>query len=443
MTKQVELKYGRGTVTLDLSAAADVEILRENAMPVLEDVEQALLDGLEHPIGSAPLRELVAPGDRLTIVLSDLTRFWMRQDILCEALVRYLEGLGVRDEDIVVLIALGTHRKQTPEELEKLASSYVYRRCRVVNHDCDAADLADIGTTASGTRVLVNPLAVGRKVLVISGTVHHLMAGYGGGRKSVVPGIAGRETIRSNHRRALDPARPQTDSRVGSGRVCVNPINRDMEEAAGLLKPLFGVSVVVDAHSRHSGIFCGDFTKAWEASCRFCQKNYGVPIDYLADVVIASCNGYPKDINLYQSVKTLLNGVNAMKPGGTFVFLAQCPEGGGAPDFFDWIEPLGRGELDRALRESFTIGGYIFYASCEAIARAKEYYMLTDIAPEQVEKMGLRAYSDPDELMRHVDLAGKRVYVIPNGGSLLPQPREEYASLNAELAQPRGQAAGA
>lgn len=437
MTEQVELKYGKGTVTLYLSAAASVEVLRENPMPVIEDVNQALLDGLERPIGCAPLRELVAPGDKLTIILSDLTRFWMRQDILCEGLVRYLEGLGIQDEDIAVLIALGTHRKQTPEELEKLASSYVYRRCQVVNHDCDADDLVDIGTTASGTRVLVNPLAVGRKVLVISGTVHHLMAGYGGGRKSVVPGVAGRETIRGNHRRALDPIEPRTDSRVGSGRVRVNPINRDMEEAAGLLRPLFGVSVVVDAHSRHSGLFCGAFTKAWEASCRFCQKNYGVHIDYLADVVIASCNGYPKDINLYQSVKTLLNGVNAMKNGGTFVFLAQCPEGGGAPDFFDWIEPLNRGELDKALRENFTIGGYIFYASCEAIARAKEYYMLTDIPPEQLEKMGLRAYNDPAELMKHVELAGKRVYVIPNGGSLLPQPRADYESLNAELARGR------
>ena len=430
---KVELKYGKGTVTLDLSGAASVETLLENPMPVIEDVGAALLEGFEQPIASPPLRELIAAGDKVTIVISDVTRFWMRQDIVCEALVKYLEGLGVRPLDITVLVAVGTHRRQTPEELEKLASPYVYRRCRVVNHDCDAADLVPVGVTSLGTEVRVNPLAVGRKLLVVSGTVHHLMAGYGGGRKSIVPGIAGRATIRQNHRRALDPTEPHTYELVGSGRLAANPINRDMEEAAAFVKPLFGVSIVVNAQSRHSGIFCGDFRAAWEASCRFCQKNYGVPIPYLADVVIASCNGYPKDINLYQAVKALLNGANALKPGGTFVFLAECPEGGGSPDFFDWIEPLNRGELDSALRANFTIGGYIFYASCEAIARAGAYYMLTAIPPETVKGMGIRAFSDPAELMRHVDLTGKRVFVIPNGGSLLPQLAEEYKRLNGEV----------
>ena len=429
----VELKYGKGTVKLDLSGAESVKTLVENPMPVLEDVEAALLRGLEEPIDSPPLRELIAAGDKVTIIISDVTRFWMRQDVVCEALVKYLEGLGVRPLDVAVLVALGTHRRQTPEELEKLASSYVFRRCRVLNHDCDAKDLVYVGTTSQGTEVRVNPLAVGRKLIVVSGTVHHLMAGYGGGRKSILPGVSGRETIRMNHRHALDPFAPHTDEKVGSGKLRLNPINRDMDEAAALVKPDFGVSIVVNAQSRHSGIFCGDFMAAWEASCRFCQQNYGVPIDYEADVVIASCNGYPKDINLYQAVKTLLNGAGALKKGGTFVFLAECPEGGGAPDFFDWIEPLNRGELDSALRADFTIGGYIFYASCEAIAKAGDFYMLTAIPPETVKGMGIRAFSDPAELLQQLDLKGKTVYVIPNGGSLLPQLKAEHLLLNEEV----------
>ena len=109
---------------------------------------------------------------------------------------------------------------------EKLASEFVYDRvASVTDHDCDAPDLVYIGTTSFGTRVSVNPLAVGRKVICIGGTVHHLMAGYGGGRKSIVPGIASRETIRMNHERALDPEKPMTDVRVGSGLVENNPIN--------------------------------------------------------------------------------------------------------------------------------------------------------------------------------------------------------------------------
>lgn len=431
---KVELKYGEGTVSVDLSKAESVEFLVENPMPVIEDLEAELLRGFEGgAIDSRPLKELVAPGDQITLIISDLTRFWMRQDVVCEVLVKYLEGLGIPAKDIAVLVALGTHRPQTEAELEQLASSYVYARCPVLNHDCDAADLVEVGVTSRGTRVQVHPLAVGRKVIVISGTVHHLMAGYGGGRKSILPGIASRETIRQNHRWALDPNAPHTDDKVGSGRLDINPINRDMDEAARMVNPIFGVSIVVDNHSRHSGIFCGNFEAAWLASCRFCQQCYGVPIDYEADIVLASCNGFPKDINLYQGVKALLNGARAMKEGGTFLFLAECREGGGAPDFFNWIEPLNRGELDSALRANFTIAGYIFYASCEAIARAGDFYMLSSIPAETVRGMKIQASDNIDELLAKIDFNGKRVYVIPNGGSLVPQLKTEYAVLNQEI----------
>ena len=116
-------------------------------------------------------------------------------------------------------------------------------------------------------------------------------------------------------------------------------------------------------------------------------------------MVIASCGGFPKDLNLYQGVKSLLNGVNALKPGGTFVFLCQCPEGGGAPDFFDWTKPLAQGRLDAALRESFTIAGYIFYSSCEAIRKAGRFIMLSDIDPALVRDMGIANVQRDDNII--------------------------------------------
>ena len=105
----------------------------------------------------------------------------------------------------------------------------------------------------------------------------------------------------------------------------------------------FGINIVVDTSSRHSGLFCGEFDKAWQASCSYVQKGYGLPIDYQADVVIASCGGFPKDLNFYQSTKTLFNASRAVKEGGTLIMLAECPEGSGSRDFFDWIKPLSKG----------------------------------------------------------------------------------------------------
>lgn len=430
----VELKYGKTTVKMDVSGAKSVETVYGSDMPAVSDLPNAFRRAVEEDCIGAPLKDRIAAGDKITIILSDLTRFWMRQDRICELLVKYLEDeCGIADRDIAVLIALGTHRKMTDSELRTVSSPYVYDRCRVLNHDCDSEDLVAVGETRYGNRVEVNPLAVGRRVIVVSGTVHHLMAGYGGGRKSILPGISSRATIRRNHSMALDPNEPHSDSHVGSGKLTSNQINEDMEDAAALVNPIFGISMVVDTHNDLSGLFCGDFHDAWLASCAYCQKYYGRRMEKLYDVVIASCGGFPKDLNLYQGVKTLLNAANALKPGGTFVFLCACPEGGGAPDFFDWTKPLSEGRLDPALREAFTIAGYIFYASCESISRAGRFLMLSEIDPDLVKDMGIESHRNLDDLTARLDLSGKEVAVIPYGGYVLPQSEETFARLNTEF----------
>ena len=423
---------------LDLSAAASVNYLYGSEMPVTPNLGEAFRRAVEESCAGRPLKARISPGDKVTIILSDITRFWMRQDRVCELLAKYLESAcGVAPADIAVLIALGTHRPMTEKELETLASPCVYARCRVVNHDCDAPDLVCVGRTRYGNRVEVNPLAVGRKVIVVSGTVHHLMAGYGGGRKSILPGISSRATIRRNHSMALDPDLPRSSSLVGSGKLTGNPIHEDMADAAALVAPAFGISIVVSAQGELSGLFCGDMDTAWRESCAFCQRYYGREIAEEADVVIASCGGFPKDLNLYQGVKSLLNGINALKPGGTFVFLCQCPEGGGAPDFFDWTKPLAQGRLDAALRESFTIAGYIFYASCESIRKAGRFLMLSDIDPALVRDMGIASYQNVEDIQARLDLRGKSVAVIPYGGYVLPQNGEVFWRLNGEFGAPQ------
>ena len=432
--EQIQLKYGSGNVNFTIDNAKSTEYLYENSMLVIDDIaaefHHCITDGV---IGSKPLKELISRDDPVTIVISDMTRFWMRQDIILELLVKYLhDEMELPYSSIEVLVALGTHRKNTEEDLKKLAGEFVYTHAAGVrDHDCDAKDLVYIGTTSYGTRVSVNPLVVGRKVICIGGTVHHIMAGYGGGRKSIVPGIASRETIRMNHERALDPLKPMTDSRVASGLIADNPINRDMLEAGALVHVTFGISIVVDSASRHSGLFCGDFDKAWKKSCSYVQRGYGLPIDHQADIVIASCGGFPKDINFYQSTKTLFNAARAVKEGGTLILLAECAEGSGSRDFFDWIKPLSKGCLDEALRKSFTIGGYIFYAACESIRRARTL-LLSELEPDEIKDMGISSYKSMDELLSHVDFENKDVYIMPYGGSVMPQLKEIYTRICSE-----------
>ena len=417
----LDLKYGDSKVEIDLSKAKSVTVLNENPMDEITDLKAEFIKGVTTDmINSKPLKEVVSKGDKVTIVISDITRFWQRQDFVCEQLVDYLvDEIGVAYDDIVIVVAIGTHRKQTEEELCQLASKKVYDKVKVVNHDCDADDLVFIGKTELGTDVYVNPLVVGRKVIMVTGTVHHIMAGFGGGRKSVIPGVAGRETIKQNHMRCLSKTEKRTDPKVGARLLDQNPVNEDMNQAGELVDVAFSIQIVVNTKSKHSKLFCGDFHDAWLKSCKYVDDCYGVPIEKEADIVIASCGGYPKDINLYQSTKSIFNATRAVKKGGTVIFLAECREGGGAPDFFSWIDPLKRGVLDEELRANFTIGGYIFYALCEAIAKSN-LLMLSEIDPNFVKDLNIDSYKNIDELLEKVDFEGKDVCILPYGGSVVP-----------------------
>lgn len=417
----VKMKYGKEEIQINLGEAKSVQILNENPMDEIKDLKKSFIRAVTtEVVNSKPLNKIIDENDKVTIVISDLTRFWQRQDLVCEQLVNYLvEELNVKYENIVVVVALGSHRKQSEEELCKLASKSVYNRVKVINHDCYADDLVKVGTTPSGTEVYVNPLVVDRKVIMITGTVHHLMAGFGGGRKSVIPGVAGIKTIKQNHIQSLSKTERKSDPSVGTRLLKNNPVNEDMNEAAKLVDVAFGINIVVNSSSKHSKLICGDFHEAWVKSCKYVDDAYGLPIKKEADVVIASCGGYPKDINLYQSIKSLFNATRAVKKGGTLLLLAECIEGGGAPDFFDWIEPLKKGVLDEELRKNFTIGGYVFYATCETIQKSN-VYMLSCIDADLVKHMRVTASNNIDELLNKIDLKNKDVYVIPYGGNVVP-----------------------
>lgn len=420
MDYAARMKYGTEEVEIEVKGAKTVKVLNPDPMPEIEDVEEAFRQCIEEgAIGSGPLKERISAGDQVTIVVSDFTRSWMHQGDILTLLGHYLhDDIGVAFEDIVVLIALGTHRKSTEQEKEIIAGSYMYENVQVLDHDCDGDDVY-VGTTSRGTDVRVNPLVIDRKVIVVGGTVHHMMAGFGGGRKNILPGVASRQTIRQNHERALDPNIAHSDPRVGCSLLENNPINEDMNEAAAFVDVAYSINIVVATSGRYSGLFGGDLYEAWKESCKFQKKCYEKWIDYEADIVIVSSGGAPKDMNLYQGCKGMLNGMRAMKEGGQMIWLAKCPEGCGAPDYTAWLQPLKEGRLDPALRADFTIGGFIFYLTVENLKKG-ECRVLTTIDNDTTKPMGMTAYTDVSELMKGVDFTNKTVYIIPYGGSVVP-----------------------
>lgn len=425
----VEMKYGSSSVTIDVSKAKSVEFLQGKEPDQIDDLKSAFEKAVTvDATGCLPLDRLLTENDLVTIVVSDITRLWMRQDLICRELVSFLHNKnGIPYEHMVILVALGTHRGHSEEEQKKIVGEEVYQKVTVINHDAMAPDLKFLGTTKRGTEVWVNPLTIDRKVILIGGTVHHLMSGFGGGRKSILPGISGKQTIIQNHLLCLDPELPRSNPAIGCAVLSGNPVHEDMMEAAAMVSPAFGINVITTSEGKHSHIICGNWEKSWLKSCEIVHQAFSIPIREKADIVIASCGGYPKDINLYQGIKALLNMSYAVKPGGTMIFIAECREGGGSPDFFDWRLPLKNGVLDKELRDHFSIAGYIFYAGCEAISKGN-VLMLTsfsgDLGLEVLKDMNIAGYSDLNELLKQVDFTDKSVFIMPYGSSTLPWTKD-------------------
>ena len=421
MKKEYKFRYGNTTVSLPVEEDQVIGVIEGNEIEPIKDIRGALLGALDAPIDSLPLSDVASKASSIVIVVSDMTRYWMRQDIIVPLIVEYLvDKCGKSYSDLEIVIATGTHVGGSEEDLRTLVTSDIFDKVKTVNHDCRAEDLVYLGTTSYGTPVKINKDAAEADLVICLGAAtYHVMAGFGGGRKSILPGISALETIKHNHAYSLAPDKFITNPEIGNGILDGNPLNEDMLEAAAMMRNLFMITLVTDAEFRLASIFAGHWRTSWERACDDVRRIYTVPIKEKADVVITSCGGFPKDESLYQGTKAVDNVISALKDGGTLILLLEGRNGGGSPDYFDWIGPLVDGSFEKELRNNFTVGGYIFFLNCEQASRFN-ILMYSSISAETVKPMGIKAYDDLDKLMADADLEGKSIYVIPTGSTVLP-----------------------
>lgn len=424
------MKYGREEFAVQLpreQIAAEIEanVVELPQRTPAEHIRYAL----DHPIDSLPLKELVKPGERVCIVISDVTRRWQSPETYLPILVAELEQAGIRDEDMLILSATGTHRRQTEEEKMGLVTEAVYRRIRMEDHQCtDEANLTYVGTTSRGTPVWLDKRAMDcDHIILTGGVVYHFLAGFGGGRKSIVPGIAGRETIMKNHSLALNPGMGSgTNPAVRSGNLSQsNPFHMDLMEACAMAHPSFLLNVVVDDNQQIISAFAGNWETAHRAACELVDRMYGVPVAEKTPLVIASAGGYPKDLNVYQTVKTLCNTLEVVADGGTIILVSQCSEGFGDVD----CERIISGypdmmERERALRENFSIGAYIGYLFAQS---AQRYHLILvcGLPQSAFGTSGIHAVPTLDAaLALSAQLNGRedlRTTLMPHGANTMPK----------------------
>jgi lactate racemase len=424
--KTIKMKLGTGYM--------DVSVPEENLLGIiLKDVpasapeEDVIQEALAHPIGTPRLKEIVKPGETVCIVVSDISRSWQRMWVYLPYIVKELNDAGIRDESIRFLCAIGYHRMHTPEEHAKLLGPELARRFKMVDHDClDKNSLANLGTTSRGTPILINKIAANADRLVLTGgCTYHPWVGWGGGKKSLIPGIAGFDSIQRNHPLTMDENGKQRPE-VRSGNIQNNPMHLDMLEFGLKVNPSFIFNVIMGHDGKIARAVCGDLVAAHEAGCIIVDDLYAVPIDELADITISSQGGYPKDIDVCQTGKGIYHTQEATKPGGTLIILSDCTEGLGPPDANTiFLGCSTNSEREKEVRNVFTVPKYVSYYMCTA-AEKWDIIIVGNGDPALLAKTKFRTAKTADEALDMAFNRGGRnqkIYLMPQGSSALPKLR--------------------
>lgn len=409
----------------------DIEIPDANFQGVLESdpagcrmegTEQKIVErALDNPIGSCSLEELVKGKKSMVIISSDHTRP-VPSHVTMPILLRRIRGANP-DIDITILIATGFHRATTHEELIQKYGGKIVAEEKIIIHDSrDDAGMVDLGTLPSGGALRLNRLAVDTDLLIAEGFIEsHFFAGFSGGRKSILPGIASATTVMANHCGEFI-ASPY----ARTGILKDNPIHRDMLYAARQAKLAFILNVVIDAEKKVIGAFAGDSEKAHVTGCEFVLKMAEVRANP-SDIVITTNGGYPLDQNIYQSVKGMTAAEANCKEGGVIIMVSACNDGHGGQSFYENLRDAAspRALLDRiaGVPRNETIPDQWEMQILARILDKFTVIMVTDMcSPRMIKEMHMEHAATFEEALRRAfEIKGNNasVTVIPDGVSVI------------------------
>lgn len=397
----VKLPFAGQTIPLRIRNSNLAQVLSPKKWKPLPDLGGALQRALESPWGQAPLWDWVKPSDRVLILSDDNTRLTPAHRLL-PPLLGALEKAGVPKHRVSILMALGTHRAMTQEEMRAKLGDSVYESYRVFNHDWrDPKQLADLGTSSQGTPLWVNRAALEADVIIgLGAIVPHHIPGFSGSSKIVQPGICGAVTTAETH---LLSTRGE-DSLLG---LEDNPVRRDMDDMARRVGMKTILNVVLNPEGQVAGVFFGEMKKAFQKGVELAKKIYGIPFNETPDVVIA--NSCPCDIDFWQSHKALYPAARMVKPGGTIIVLTPAPEGvspvhTGLLKFTSWSSE----RIERAYRTGEIRNG-VATALAVAWAKVREKAPVILVSPgiprEEKEKLG---FSHAENIQEALEEAFRR-----------------------------------
>ncbi len=411
----IEVPFGTGFITLKLTQEADV--FMPVSMPGVPDELAAIRQAMAAPTGSERLSSLAKGKSTVAIVINDITRPAPTESMLT-VIMEELDSAGIRKEQVTVVVALGNHEPATEEELSKMTGKW-RDELKFINHDCyDKNTLTFVGKTKRGMPVYVNSNYAKADLKILTGLITpHQSAGFSGGRKSVVPGIAGIETLQTHH---SFPIRPEG---AVMGIIGDNAFHQEAVSAARLAGADFIVNVIKNFRNEVVAAVAGDLEQAHMQGVSICEKSWVRKFDKAYDVVFVSPGSYPKDIDLHQSQKAMAVAEQITKPGGTIVLIAECSHGIGK---FGGILKRAA-DVDVVIRDFHEKGFSADHSSkaymiARAIKKHRVIVVTTGIPAAEMSEMFMDAYASLDEAASAAldKYENPSILCIPYAGECIP-----------------------
>jgi nickel-dependent lactate racemase len=417
---RLKLDYGSEGLEVELPDER-VTVIEPIPRAAVSDPHATLLNAIRSPLGVAPLGELVRAGQRVAISVCDITRAQPRREMLGAL---FEEMPQVRPEDVTILIATGTHRINTPPELERMLGRDILDTYRVINHDSrDPSSLGRVGVTSTGVEVFLNTAWLDADVRITTGFVEpHFFAGFSGGPKMVAPGLAGLKTVMTLHD-VHHIGHPLATWGVTEG----NPVHDDVREIARMVPTHFAVDVTLNREQQITAAFAGDILTEHRAACAHAKATAMRQVPAPFDLVLTTNSGYPLDQNLYQAVKGMSAAAKIVKTGGTIICAAECRDG--LPSHGSYGAVLASASSPAALLEMISSPGYSvpdqWQVQVQAQIQTRAHVMVKTggLGPDQIRAAHFTPVDDIEasvsDTLRRAG-PGATLCVLPQGPQTIP-----------------------
>jgi nickel-dependent lactate racemase len=420
--EHLTLRYGKGEIPVDLKGFLRVKALSPRKSEPIADFDSRIRQALGNPVGAPPLKGAAEGAKSVVLSIPDRTRPRVAKEIL-PVVIDELLAAGVTYDGMSFFVATGTHGKHTEEDLTSLVGDELAGKIAIHQNIARERDAFEcMGVTSRGTSVNINKHVVEADLNVVIGTVaSHYFAGWGGGRKMILPGSSSLETAWSNHRLTLT-GDGELNPMCRSGLLQGNPVHEDMAEAVGFLKNVFLINIILDGWATVADINAGAIIDSHLEATARARKLLEVPVGEKCDLAILSSGGYPLDIDFIQSHKSIDHAIESVRDGGVMIVLAECSSGAGSETFLPWFDLKDHRAVSARLLDQYELNGHTALSLMKKLERVRIVFV-SSLEKEIVERMGMIPAENPEQALKVAgSFIGDNVltYVFPCAWGILP-----------------------